>query len=193
MMTGTAIVAPLTSSMLIGCSDISKTNDEANLSANDAQLKTLVENNQLTAEFFSQEQFLFISQIMDTILPATDTPSATDVKVNYMLDSMLTHVFPVNYQQQFLKKIALLEKYLAAKTFITSSALDKETALMSLENISNKSDPHYLAYIDLKQQTISYYLSAEEIAENYLNYLPIPGGWTPDVSVEELGGKVWAI
>ncbi len=48
-------------------------------------------------------------------------------------------------------------------------------------------------YNQLRQQTISYYLSSEEICTNYLNYLPVPGKYEPCITLEEAGGKAWAI
>jgi len=48
-------------------------------------------------------------------------------------------------------------------------------------------------YNQIRQQTISYYLSTEEINTKYLNYLPVPGKYQPCISLEEAGGKAWAI
>ena len=49
------------------------------------------------------------------------------------------------------------------------------------------------AFLDLKQQTIAYYLSTKEIATNYLTYLPVPGAYKACITVEEAGGKAWAL
>ena len=167
--TGSAIIAPLTASMLLGCSE--HTNSTVNKRVKG---KDLVNNNdKVIPEFFGQQQFKLISQVMDTILPKTDSPSATEVQVNYILDNMLAKIFPLSYQQQLLKKMAIVEQHLNAKNFIDATSQAQKAALIAIET-SDKSSPLYRAYLDLKQQTISYFLSTEKIAENYLNYLPIP-------------------
>jgi len=33
----------------------------------------------------------------------------------------------------------------------------------------------------------------EEIATNYLNYLPVPGAYEGCITLESVGGKAWAI
>lgn len=49
------------------------------------------------------------------------------------------------------------------------------------------------AYRALKQQTIAYYLSTEEVATNYLNYLPVPGEYQACIALSEVDGKAWAL
>jgi hypothetical protein len=49
------------------------------------------------------------------------------------------------------------------------------------------------AYLDFKQQTISYYLTSEVIGEKILNYLPVPGAYEPCIPLESVGGKIWSI
>lgn len=49
------------------------------------------------------------------------------------------------------------------------------------------------SYRHIKQQTIAYFLSTEEISTNHLNYLPVPGKYEACISLESVGGKAWAI
>ena len=178
MLTGTAICAPLTGIMLSGCSRQVKETPAAHSS--------LV--------FFNSKDFTLITQIMDVILPKTDSPSASEVKVNYILDNMFDQVYKSDYQQKFTKNFEHLKSFLNAKNFDSLDRKEQETLLLSLEALTeNQRNEAYWAYIDLKQQTVAFYLSTEEIAENHLNYLPIPGEYKPCVSLEDLGGKAWAI
>lgn len=177
MLTGTAICAPLTSVMLSGCS------------------KQLTEKSPPTSSaFFSSQDFHLVTQIMDVILPKTDSPSASEVKVNSILDNMFDQVYQSDYQQQFMANFQQLKAFLNANNFNSLPTKAKETLLLSIESRTEEQRNNaYWAFIDLKQQTVAFYLSTEEIAENHLNYLPIPGEYKPCVSLEELGGKAWAI
>ncbi|WP_394171833.1 gluconate 2-dehydrogenase subunit 3 family protein [Thalassotalea litorea] len=183
MVTGTAICAPLTSALLMGCSEQSVTDTAKPIPLTASQVP----------EFFDRETFEAITQIMDTILPKTDSPSASEVKVHLIMDNMFHKVFDEKYRQRFLKQFAHLNDYLASNNFYHAGPQAQLKQLHRLEAMTSEPEnPVYRAYIDLKQQTISYYLSTEEIGENYLNYLPIPGGYTPCVTVAEVGGKAWA-
>jgi len=71
---------------------------------------------------------------------------------------------------------------------------------MTLENIEKLRSEEYenetsvkAAIADLRQQTIAYYLSTEEISTKFLNYLPVPGQYEACITVEEMGGKAWAL
>lgn len=183
MLTGTAIIAPLSASMLTGCTKkVAPITNDSSASATTA------------TQFFEQDTFILLTKLMDTILPKTDTPSASDVQVHLIMDNMFAQVFTAKYQQRFLKQFAALSKHLDASEFHSASDQEQVELLRALETMPNgkKLDSHN-AYMDIKQQTIAYYLSTEEIAENHLNYMPIPGQYKPCVTVEEVGGKAWAI
>lgn len=181
-LTGTAICAPLTSAMLAGCSEANKSGELINTATGKQPV------------FFKQDTFNLLTKIMDTILPKTDTPSASEVDVHFIMDNMLDKLFDQSYQKSFLAKFAKLQKHLEDAGYSDGTAEEQFNIIKALENTPNdqRTDVH-LSYIDIKQQTVSYYLLTEEVAENHLNYLPIPGEWKPCVSVEELGGKKWAI
>jgi len=172
-LTGTALLSPI-----IGCS-------EKVLPITDSSEALL---------FFKAEDFTLLTQLMDVILPKTDTPSASEVKVNYVLDQLLANVFDLEYRQSFSDKFSHLSQYLAKNNFYNLDSSAQEELLITLESLPEaQRNNAYWAYLDIKQQTVIYYLSSEEIAENHLNYLPIPGEYKPCVSVEELGNKAWAI
>ena len=84
------------------------------------------------------------------------------------------------------------ESFAALKSYGTS-----ESQLEQLKGIvastEEKEQMVKSAFLELKQQTIAYYLSTEEIATKYLNYLPIPGKYEACISLESVGGKAWAL
>ena len=169
--TGSVLSVPLLNSLLVGCNDVpSKYGGEYIL------------------QFFDEDDFLLVTSLIDTILPETDSPSASDVGVHQIMDTMIGTVYKPSERVDYKKGFLTLKKYLEAST---------ENQLVALQNLTkstNEGDKTAkLALLELKQQTVAYYLSTEKIAKNYLNYLPIPGEYKPCISLDEVDGKAWAL
>lgn len=178
--TGAAIGAPLFSSLLVGCkSEIAE-------SGVDSQLR-----------FFSQQEFALVKDLVDLILPKTDSPSASEVGVHQMIDTMVGTVYAEKDQAMYKKGFVSLSNYLnkaaAGQDFRAMDAAIKLPLLQQLDRSKEETlSGIRKAFLDLKQQTVAYYLSTEEIGTNYLNYLPIPGEYKACITLEEAGGKAWA-
>lgn len=179
--TGFAVSAPLMSTLLTGC--------QAPEVDNDADYEL---------QFFDKNQFHLVRDIVDCILPKSDSPSATDVGVHRMIDTMVGKVYSGEDKEKYKTNFLSLFKNLFGEgeksQFRSLSEKEKIKQLVDLE-ISNDEASKDIrkAYRDLKQQTISYYLSTEEVATNFLTYLPVPGQYQPCITVAEAGGKAWAI
>jgi len=169
--TGAAITAPIASTFVSGC-----------------KLASADEIQVLAPKFFKDpDDMKLLYKIVDTILPATDSPSATDVGVPEIIDNMVGEVYSIEDQNAYRAGFDVLAKYIN----------DQDDALGALEaleaNDASDLEAEKKAYLQLKQQTVAYYLSTEEIGTNYLNYLPVPGAYNGCISLEEAGGKAWAI
>lgn len=175
--TGAALSAPLMSVLLSGC----KTDEVVEAATSGLSL-------------FSSEENTALKAIVDVILPKTDSPSASEMGVHTMIDHMLGKVYPKEQREAFKPKFESLLNHLKDSDFFNS---ENEAQLKLLTDISSSDDTSLEAakegLLDLKQQTIAYYLSSEEVAKNYLNYLPVPGAYEPCVSLESVGNKKWAI
>ncbi len=175
--TGTAVFAPLLSTILSGCG---------------TGVTEAAENYQPIA--FTADQFSLVRDIADIILPATETPSATDVNVHITIDEIVARTYEDADKATYLEGFADLEKWLAAQKYSELSNAEKESLLINLEtNPEGGNDLVRTAYLHFKQQVIAFYLSSEQIAENELNYLPVPGTYEPCINLEEVGNKKWAI
>jgi hypothetical protein len=184
--TGTAVSASLASAILSGCSKQPAESNQAK--------KTSVSSDIGFLHFFTPEQFALVGLLADIILPRTDSPSATDVKVHITVDSMLGQVFNADYQTYFKNNWLALEKHLAQQQFSTLDTAAQIEVLKSLElNRDESAASANKGLIEFKQQVIAYYLSTEEIGEKFLNYLPIPGSYKPCISVDEVNNKAWAL
>lgn len=144
--------------------------------------------------FFDPDQFDLVSLLADTILPRTDSPSATDVKVHYTIDSMIGLVFDLEFKSEFSNQWDALEIHLAAQNFEQLEQSGRVRILQELErDYTSESENARRVYMELKQQVIAYYLTTEEIGKEHLNYLPIPGDYEPCISVDDVNNRAWAI
>ncbi|MEL7533997.1 MAG: gluconate 2-dehydrogenase subunit 3 family protein [Bacteroidota bacterium] len=169
-LTGAALSAPLVSSILSGCNPEASTQGVA-----------------FDPQFFNPDQFSLLSRVLDTILPKTDSPAATEVGVPRMVDHMLSTVYTQEDRADYQKGFAALKAYL-------TDTEDLTTALQTIEaKDPSVSEAVQNAYLALKQQAIAYYLSTETIGKNFLNYLPVPGKYKPCIKLAEVDGKAWAL
>jgi hypothetical protein len=177
--TGAAVSAPLFSTILSGCkSDVGGTLAEEHL------------------HFFNADSFELLKSLVDTILPKTDSPSASDVGVHTMIDSMVGTVYGNNDRKEYKSGFEALTKALnkeGEKSFVRLSDDQKIEVLNRIESSNGLDDIGRTAYLNLKQQTIAYYLATEQIGKEFLNYLPIPGSYEPCITLESVGGKRWAL
>ncbi len=184
--TGSAVSASLASAILSGCSEQPAEQNQVK--------KADSSSNSTLLHFFTPEQFSLVGLLADIILPRTDSPSATDVKVHITLDSMLGQVFDSSYQAAFKRDWLALENYLNQQQFLQAESAAQIEILQSLElNQSDTTASAKKALVEFKQQVIAYYLTTEEIGKNFLNYLPIPGSFKPCISVDEVNNKAWTL
>lgn len=169
MATGAALAVPLSSSLLTACSKMEKTKEE-----------------DYSLNFFSEEEFSSLKNLLDFILPKTDSPSALEVGVHLTIDNMVGLVYNPEEKKKFRTQFDSLKTYGSS-----SQDLDK---LKSVLTTGTEEDQEVKsAFLALKQQAVAYYLSTEEIGTKYLNYLPIPGKYEPCISLDSVGGKAWAL
>ena len=173
---GAAVSAPLAGVLMSGCST----------SVQEAAIGEGL-------SFFNQGDFDLVTSLVDGILPRTDSPSATDVGVHHMIDHMAGKVFDSEHQKTFADGIAALRAFLQEEGYEDKGPEEQLSILTTLESGNVPSKKVEDAYRDLKQQVIAYYLTTEEVGMNFLNYLPVPGEYQGCISVEEAGGKAWAL
>ena len=181
LLTGAAVSAPLWSALLSGC---------------DAAPNENAATDQL--QFFNREEFVLLAGVIDLILPKTDSPSASDVGVHYTIDGMVGTVYQEEDKAGFRKGFDALAGYLNSATegkgLLSRETSEQLNLLQQLESSKEEGlEEARNAFLDLKQQAIAYYLSTKEIATKYLTYLPVPGVYKACISVEEAGGKAWAL
>jgi len=167
--TGSALAIPLSGTLLTACKRVQKESDS-----------------DYALSYFKEKEFTFLKEILNVLLPKTDSPSATDVGVHQIMDTIVGSVYTPEQQNAFKELFHSLSVFTENK--------ELTTAVGQLLNSDNEADAKAKAgLLDIKQQAVAYYLSTEEIATTYLNYLPIPGSYEPCISLESVNGKAWAI
>jgi len=174
LITGGALSASFTSVFLSGCTRSTAVTSELH--------------------FFDSDQFELVSLIADTILPRTDSPSATDVNVHHTIDTMIGLIFDPEFKTLFIEQWEELEDILTYQDFLQLDQTDRVELLRGIELGSGPcTESAKRAYMELKQQSIAYYLTTEEIGKNHLNYLPIPVEYKPSITIEEVNNRAWTI
>lgn len=147
-------------------------------------------------EFFTAEDVPLLTAIIDTILPEGDSPSGSAAGVSQQLDHMISGVYTSKQQEDFKQQFLELKAYLnhSESGAFNDLEIDKRKALIQelIEN-NDSSVAARSSILNIKNQSISYYLNTENIAKTYMNYLPVPGPFVPCISIDELNGKAWAI
>ena len=175
--TGATICTPLLNAMLTGCTSKTK----------DALLG-------ITLYFFSQEELGVVIQMIDTIIPKSNSPASSEVGVHHEIDEMVGLVYQEKDREAYRTGFDMLLGHLNKEGFPTLENNEKESMLLDIEQSGTTVNADIKkAYLHLKQQTIAYYLATEEIGKTYLNYLPVPVEYQPCIPVSEVNGKAWAI
>ena len=179
--TGAAVSGPLMMSILSGCTSEKK-----------------VQSPDYQAQFFQTDEFSLLQQIVDVILPKTDSPAASEVGVPKIIDEMVGSVYPKEDRENYRAGFTALSQYLNGlqdgKNFGVLSEAEQLKGLQALESSTGEDLQEVRnAYLQLKQQTVAYYLSTETIATKYLNYLPVPGAYEACIPLTEVDGKAWAL
>lgn len=150
--------------------------------------------------FLNEDQALFISSFVDTILPATDTPGALDVNVDVFIDLLFEKSFDEEAQQQVRDHIdqwnAQAEQEYGAP-FADLNSEDRKQFLLDLEKDGGKfrksvwgtavgdqeKPPGF--YKSLKSLTLWAYFSSEKVGEEILVYDPVPGVYRGCIPLSE--------
>ena len=141
-----------------------------------------------------QDQFHLCNALADTILPKTDSPSASEVRVVEFMDLLMHDVFEQEVVDSFIEG---LEKFhLECKNAEQSSftALNQEKKYSYLEPkdqlvMSEKYGETVPFYYTFKRLCLTIYYSSEQGVKQNLDYQPVPGAYQGDVELKT-GDKI---
>lgn len=146
--------------------------------------KQAAEVEEVASGFLDGKTLELLGEVVETIIPTTDTPGAKEAGVHNYIDEILGY-FTEEEQGMFSQVMSGL----ADAGFMDMSAEDREQTLLALNDIEGDVQPYDL----LKGLVVDAYFTSEVGAKQALAYLPIPGEWVPCMDLSETGGKQWAL
>ena len=152
--------------------------------------------------FLSEEQGLIVKNIVDIILPKTDTPSASEVNVPEFLDKYLNEVLDIKDQEKIKAAFNALVTQIKTDYNDNLKKVSEENYKNLLDNHmlldeppTPKGDPMTISDLlnTIKWMTINAYRISETVGETILAYDPVPGAYYCGDLQELTGGKAWSL
>ena len=166
--------------------------------------------NKYLPTFFANNQFQFVSKIMDLVMPKTDIPGAIELKLPEFLDNYIVVVMNQNDKETILRrtnnfiKLILNETKKNRSMEINSNDLNtqlKKYLLASDKQIESWEEAPksqelevYNYLIQIRSLTLNAFRLNEYIGEKVLAYDPIPGERKVCLDLKKTtGGKRWSL
>lgn len=121
--------------------------------------------------YFSKIEFSLLSNIIDFLIPKTETPGALDMKVPQFIDIIISETYNNESKNNFSNKLKLLIEDFKSNNIELS---DYYSIKSKFVNDFNKKT-HLEIYNQIRDLTVWGFKTSKEIALNVLNYNPIPG------------------
>lgn len=177
-----AVCITSSSSILSGCS--LEVADE--FAANPAKPQT-------TDSLFSEDQMTALFAIVDTILPRTDTPSASDVNCHTFIQNQLIHCHSEQDQAASVAIINIINHVSIdnwGKPFALLTLQQQKNQLEKIEAKNGFSDQDAQQFSFIKALTVFGYFTSEAGATQTLAYQAVPGGFKGSIPANQ-GTKSW--
>ncbi|GAB3885378.1 gluconate 2-dehydrogenase subunit 3 family protein [Spirosoma agri] len=130
----------------------------------------------LTHNYLSSSQDELLANIAETIIPATDTPSAKELKVHQLIQKIVADCYDKPAQELFRNGLDAVDAQ-AQKTFgkpFREGDVAQRTALLT--QFSQSAEPAQKEFYSLvKGLTIRGYLNSEYVMTNLTHYQMVPG------------------
>ena len=121
--------------------------------------------------YFSKTEFSLLSNIIDFLIPKTETPGALDMKVPQFIDIIISETYNNESKNNFSNKLKLLIEDFKSNNIDLSNYNSMKSKFVN--DFNNKT--HQETYNEIRDLTVWGFKTSKEIALNVLNYNPIPG------------------
>ena len=132
----------------------------------------------------SQEGLL--ADVVDTIIPSTDTPGAKDLNVHLFVQKLMADCYEKEAQLNFVKGLDALKtkaKKKYGKAFGACNTAERIALLQGMEQSSEPSENEF--YKLVKGLTVRGYMNSEYVMMNLTNYQAVPGHYYGCVPVDQ--------
>jgi hypothetical protein len=130
------------------------------------------------ADGLSNAQLALVGGIADTILPRTDSPSATDVKVPAFVNVMVADNYSDTERTSFVAGLDAIVAHVKARGSGAFSELDaagRGAAVESIEAITDRRSEPARTYWRLKDLVVYGYFTSEPVMKGVLKNEVMPG------------------
>ena len=128
--------------------------------------------------FFSQKEFEMITEVIDLILPATQTVSASEIHTQVFLDEVFAKC--LTEEQQTMLKDGLTR---FSKDFAQAS--NKNDLLISVDQKAYANDENFVWFRMIKQFTLIGFFTSQEGTTKASNYVPVPGDYRGEIPLDD--------
>ena len=135
--------------------------------------------------FLSADQEGLLAQVVDTIIPATDTPGAKELNVHLFVQKMVTDCYEKEAQENLVNGLNALEakaKQKHGRMFSACSADERIALLRAMEQSGEASEQEF--YKLVKGLTVRGYMNSEYVMMNLTHYEAVPGHYYGCVPVD---------
>lgn len=134
----------------------------------------------------SSSQEMVLAEIVEAIIPKTDTPGAKDLNIHQFATKMVTDCYDKKAQETFSKGIDLVDataKKDYSKTFADCDTTQKLAILNKMSNSENADEKNFVRLI--KNLTIQGYTISEYVMTNIRKFEFAPGHYYGCVPVKK--------
>ena len=131
--------------------------------------------------YFSNDEFSLLSNIVDFLVPKTETPGAVDMKVPQFIDIIISETYNSESKNNFSNKLKLLIEDFKSNNIDLSDYNSIKSKFVN--DFNNKT--HQEVYNQIRDLTVWGFKTSKEIALNVLNYNPIPGYQLGCINIKE--------
>jgi len=136
----------------------------------------------------SKHEYKLLTEIVDMIIPATETAGAVSAGVPLYIEMMLNDWFQPHEREQFLAGLNDVGQRSPSADFLSASP-DEQLAI--LRQLDNQDRDDYNFFHQLKKMTLDSYYTSEIGATEELRYAAIPGPYRGCILFKEVG-RTWA-
>ena len=131
--------------------------------------------------YFSKTEFSLLSNIVDFLIPKTETPGGLEMKVPQFIDIIISETYNNESKNNFSNKLKLLIEDFKSNNIDLSNYNSMKSKFVN--DFNNKT--HQEIYNQIRDLTVWGFKTSKEIALNVLNYNPIPGNQLGCVDIDK--------
>jgi hypothetical protein len=140
-----------------------------------------------------EDQLALLAQLVDVIIPVTDTPGASAAGVHKFIAYMLEHYYDQDQNHAFQSGLLALEQSAQGhfNTSLSAADPDQKLTLFNALERQRKISAERDFVVWLKELTVMGYYTSEIGATEELRFLAIPGTYSACIDFSEVG-RTWA-